>query len=488
MNPVWIYLAIAIWFVLGSIISWQARKRLGKGVTEYFLANRRIGSVIGAFTLSATVYSGFMMIGLVGLVYSTGIGAFGFEIVFLATSLVLLALFVPRFWIAGKKYGYVTPAELLGNRYENRAIAVIVAIIFIITLIPYTAVQLMGAGFLTETLSGGGIPYWLGSLILPIIAFVYAWWAGMRSVAWTDALQGIIMLLGSLALLGFIWVVFFPEGMFSTITTSFPEKLQFTWGFNMWLGLCLPWIFFMLLIPQVSQRFFILKDVRSIRGMIIGFGIFGLIYTVLVTIFGLAALHIVPGLEKADSAMPALLSKVPTVLALIIAISILAASVSTINSIVLSLSSIAGRDIVRVIAPKISEDRELFWGKMLIPIMFLIAWGFAQLKLGMISILSTMSSGGLMCILPALLGAFFWKRGTAVAVISSAIPSVIVIGWFYMAGLKPLGLWPPVWGLIISTVIYVIVSYVTKPPRKAAEFVDYTKNWQANAKAMDRVD
>jgi len=116
--------------------------------------------------------------------------------------------------------------------------------------------------------------------------------------------------------------------------------------------------------------------------------------------------------------------------------------------------------------------------------MFLIAWGFAQLKLGMIGILSTMSSGGLMCILPALLGAFLWKRGTAAAVISSSIPSVIVIGWFYMAGLKPLGLWPPVWGLIISTVIYVIVSYVTKPPKKAAEFIDYTNNWRANAKAM----
>jgi SSS family solute:Na+ symporter len=53
-----------------------------------------------------------------------------------------------------------------------------------------------------------------------------------------------------------------------------------------------------------------------------------------------------------------------------------------------------------------------------------------------------------------------------------------------MAGMKPLGLWPPVWGLIISTVIYVAVSLVTKPPKKAVEFVDYTSNWQANAKAI----
>ena len=70
----------------------------------------------------------------------------------------------------------------------------------------------------------------------------------------------------------------------------------------------------MLLIPQVSQRFFILKDVRSIRGMIIGFGIFGLIYTVLVTIFGLVAANIVPDLQVADEAMPTLLGLVPSAL------------------------------------------------------------------------------------------------------------------------------------------------------------------------------
>jgi SSS family solute:Na+ symporter len=173
---------------------------------------------------------------------------------------------------------------------------------------------------------------------------------------------------------------------------------------------------------------------------------------------------------------------------LTIAISIFAASVSTINSIVLSLSSIAGRDIYRALSPKISEDRELFWGKLFIPIMFVVAWVFAYIAhkygLGLIAILSTMSSGGLMSILPALLGAFFWKRGTAAAVISSSIPSVIIIGWFYIAGLRPLGLWAPVWGLIIATVIYVVVSYLTKPPEKAAEFIDYTNNWQENAKVM----
>jgi len=484
MKPAWIITALLIWFAAGNVVSFFARKKLGSGIPEYFLGGRRISGVIAAFTLSATLYSAFMMIGLVGLVYRAGIAPFGFESVYYISAILLMAVFVPRFWIAGKRYGYITASDLFAGRYENRAIAVIVGLMFIITHIPFTSVQLMGAGYLTAGLSNGAIPYWVGSMILGIIAFVYAWWAGMRSVAWTDALQGVVMLLTSFALLGFIWVVFFPDGMFNTIAASYSEKLRFTWGWSIWLGLTLPWMFTMLVSPHINQRFFIPKNVRAMRGMIVGFGVFGFVYMMLVVLFGLAANHIVPGLENADAAMPSMLKMVPMALGLIFAVGIFAASVSTVNSVVLTLSSIVGRDIYRALAPKISEEKELFWGKLLIPVMFVIAWVFAQFKFELIGILSTMSAGGLMSILPTLVGTFFWKRGTAAAVIISSIPSVIIIGSLYMAKLQPLGLWAPVWGLIVATVLYVIVSLMTKPPAKAEEFVAYTNNWQENARAL----
>lgn len=486
MSAGWMYLAVFIWFVAGSLVAWRSRKGLGKGMGEYFLANRGIGGIIGAFTLSATLYSAFMMVGLVGLVYALGIGAFGLEMVYLTSTLLIMAIFIPRFWIAGKKYGYITPSELLGNRYENKAIAVITAVVIVVMVVPLIATSVMGAGYLMEGLTDGAIPYWLGGLIIVIIAFIYAWWAGMRSVAWTDALQGVLMLGASLTLIGFVVFYFFgsPAGFVSTIATSFPEKLSFTWDMHIWLGLSLPWVFCMLVYPHINQRFYILKNVSSIRTMILGFGIFGFIYTVMVALFGLAILYIAPGLENADEAMPTLLSKVPVVLALFFTIGILAASVSTMNSLALSVSSIAGRDIYRVLSPKISEEKELFWAKLLIPLLLIVVYIFALAKLGLIAILTVMTAGGLLSMLPALIGAFFWKRGTAAGAILSISISAIVIVTLYATGIKPLGWWPPVWGLLISTVIFVIVSLFTKPPVKAAEFVDYTNNWRENVKTL----
>lgn len=486
MNPIWMYLAVFIWFALGSLIAWWSRKGLGEGMAEYFLANRRIGGVVGAFTLSATLYSAFMMVGLVGLVYAIGVGSFGFEMTYLASTVVLLAIFMPRFWVAGKKYGFITPSELLGSRYENRAVAVIVAILMFILVVPLIATSIMGSGYLMEGLTNGAIPYWQGGLIILIVAFVYAWWAGMRSVVFTDALQGVLMLGASLTLLIFVVYQFFgsPAGFISTVETAYPQKLQFTWDIHIWLGLCIPWIFCMILYPHTNQRFFILKNVNAMRGTIIGFGIFGLLYTLMVCFFGLAIPHIAPGLENPDTAMPILLSKVPVALALFFVVGILAASVSTMNSLALSVSSIVGRDIYRVASPGISEQKELFWSKLLIPLLLIICYIFAMAKLGLIAILTTMTAGGLMSILPTLVGAFFWKRGTATAAIWSIVISAIVILTFYFTGIKPLGWWPPVWGLLVSTVLFIVISLFTKPPKKAAEFVDYTNNWRANAKAL----
>ena len=86
MSRTLILAGIALWFTLGSLLSWHARRNLGKGMIEYFLADRKVGGFISAMTYSATTYSAFMMVGLVGLTYSSGIGSLGFEMTGTAAS------------------------------------------------------------------------------------------------------------------------------------------------------------------------------------------------------------------------------------------------------------------------------------------------------------------------------------------------------------------------------------------------------------------
>jgi len=475
MEAAWIYLAILVWFAAGCILSHFARKQMGKGVADYFIANRRLGGFISSMTYSATTYSAFMMVGLVGLTYTAGIASLGFELTYLMGTGILLVVFAPRFWLAGRRYGYITPAQLLGERYESPLVGAVATVLCLCMLVPYASVQFMGIGYLVEGLSGGAVTYLIGTVIATAIAFIYAWWAGMRSVAWTDSLQAVVMLATSVFLLLFIVFTFFGGfgGYAASVETAIPSYLTVKWSFPLFLGLSLPWFFFALTNPQVTQRLFIPRSIGSMKNMVRGFIIFGFIYTIIVTLLGLAARIMVPGLEVADMAMPALLGKVPVLLALLVFVGIVAAAVSTLTSIILTLSSMCSRDIYKALSPTSSEERELVVGKMIIPVMAVVCFAFAQLRLELIAVLSSMASAGLLMQLPAIVGVFFWKRGTAAGALASMIAGGIIVGGMFILGWYPLGHWPGIWGLAICCILFVGVSLLTKPPRRAEAFINH---------------
>lgn len=483
MRPLYLYLGLALWAFFGVFIANYAKRHMGIGMEDFFLANRKLGGFISAMTYSATTYSAFMMIGLVGLVYSSGVGAFGFEMTYLMFTVLLLALFAPRFWSAGRRFNYLTPPEMMADRYGSDAVGVVAAIIGLVMLIPYASVQMMGAGYLFTGLTNGQVPYMVGVLIMAGFSAFAASWAGMRSVSWTDAFQALTMMISAILLVFFIFYYLFggPIDFFTTVQADTPELLRVTWDFKMFFGLALPWAFFALTNPQVSQRMFVSKNIKSLKRMVIYFSIFGLIYTVITTLLGFAAANYVPGLETADTAMPALLAEVPTILALIIFIGIFAAASSTLGSIVLTLSSMTTRDIAKKIKPGISEKVEMWIGRSVIPIVIIICIIFASLRLDLIAILSAMASGGLLVTAPPLIGAFFWKRGTAKGAFSSMAVGGFLTGLLYLNGeyhmfsingYYPFGWWPPVWGLLTTILIFVGVSLATEPPEDVDEFME----------------
>ena len=188
MKASYIYLTVFAYFLLGTIVALYAKRGMVRGVSDFFIANRTISGFVAALTYSATTYSAFMLVGLAGLTYIGGVGAWGFELIYLS-GLVLVAFFGPRFWLAGKKYNYITPAELLGDRYQSKGLQVVTAVSSIIFLIPYSAVQLIGIGTLMNGMSGGAIPFMAGLLIATFVAILWAYIGGMRAVAWTDSLR-----------------------------------------------------------------------------------------------------------------------------------------------------------------------------------------------------------------------------------------------------------------------------------------------------------
>jgi SSS family solute:Na+ symporter len=482
----YVWLAVLIYVALGGAVAVLARRKMGRGMNEFFLGSRRVGGFVSALTYAATTYSAFMMVGLAGLTYKLGVGALGFELTYLC-GLVLVVFFGPRFWLVGRKFDYLTHAQLLADRYQNRAVGVVASILCLIFLIPYAAIQVMGIGYLLAGASKGAIPLIAAMVLAMLLALFWSNVAGLRSVAWTDALQGIIMLLVSIGALLFLAYRGFGGfgGFFHKMNAEIPDLLAGPglFKFNVFLGLSIPWLFFSLSNPQVTQRLFIPKSVVAFKQMIGGFLVFGLVYTIVSVLWGFGARLLVPGLENADMATPILLAHqaIPWAVAILVMVGILAAAISTIDSILLSLSSMCARDIYKGgINPEATNDRELRIGKAVIPVLAVVFFIFAYWAAGkkglafMIAPLSAAASAGLLMAVPAIMGAFFWKGGTAAGALSSMALGALLVLILQISGVKPLGMWPGVWGLMFCTALYVIVSLVTRPPlQKAEEFIAF---------------
>ncbi|HSH49776.1 MAG TPA: sodium:solute symporter family protein, partial [Halomonas sp.] len=237
------------------------------------------------------------------------------------------------------------------------------------------------------------------------------------------------------------------------------------------LGLTIPWFFFSLSNPQVSQRLFMPASLAAMRRMLLGFLVFGFIYTLVSVLWGFSALVAFPGLENADLATPRLLGSdyVPPWLGVIVLIAIMAAAVSTIDSIMLTLSSMLSRDLYANLKSGADERQQLRVGKIVIPLIALLALGFAQLQLNLIAVLSVAASSGLVAVVPAMIGAFYWKGGTGVGALASVIGTTLFVLALYATGNSLQGLPAGIWGIIVASVLFVGVSLMTKAPVERAD-------------------
>lgn len=481
MSAALAWTGIGLYVLLGAAVALLTRGRAGQKMSDYFLWDRSMGGVLAALSYSATTYSAFMLVGLAGLTYAGGVGALGFELVYLS-GLALVAFFGPRFLLVGKKFGYITPTEMLGDRYGSRAVAVVVALASLVFLVPYSAAQLAGVGYLLQGVTGGAVSFTAGTLITVALAVVYALVAGIRSVAWTDALQALIMAVSAVVAVVLLVVALGGFGeLFARAAQERPGSLSVPndyFSFSAFLGLTLPWFFFSLSNPQVSQRLFMVGTLKNLRRMILGFLSFGLLFTVVSVIWGFSALVRFPDLQSPDLATPTLLGSdlLPPVVAVAVMVGILAAAISTIDSIMLTLSSMVARDVYGNTPGGSNERGQLLVGKLVIPVIAVLALLFASLQLDLIAVLSVASSAGLLVTVPAIVGAFFWKRGTAAGVLCSVLIGGSLVAFLELGGITPLGQSSGVWGFVVSIALYFGVSLATKAPQeKAEEFLGYLK-------------
>jgi len=377
---------IALYFAAVFTLAWwvNTRKRKTRNTTEnYFLAGQNIGWCVVGASLFASNIGSEHLIGLAGTGYSSGVAVGQFEILASVILLVLGWVFVP-FYI---KSGVYTMPEFLERRYSPGARAYLSWVSILGYVLTKISVTIAAAGIVFEAI---GVGFWTGAMVVVIATGIYTVVGGLRAVVYTDLLQMVVLIAGSVT----VTIVGLMEiggwgAMTSAVEPGFMSLWQpishpdFPWT-GIVFGAPILGVWYWCTDQFIVQRVLSAKDEDNARrGTLFG-GFLKVLPLFIFVIPGVIAFVMVQNgtlhLPEADHALPALIGALlPAGLRGLVVAGLLAALMSSLSSVFNSCSSLITLDIYRKWRPETSEKQLVMVGR--IATAFLVLFGLAWIPI-----------------------------------------------------------------------------------------------------------
>lgn len=477
MNIGLVILAVYMAVLLG--IALYASKKDKKNIKD-FATGGGLGIFILTLTFSATYHSAYAFMGAGGFAYKNGIG-WWCNGLWTVLPGVLFWVWGRRFWYLGKRYGYMSVSDYASDVYQSKTVGILVTLITMIFTIPYVAIQAIGCSYIFQTISGGMLSYTVGALIFFAIMIVLVWLGGMKGVAITDAAQGVFMFAGLLG--GSLWVILanFPSvaDAYQAAFSHTPELFTLPGPNGVvtaqdWVSRWIVITFGMMMFPQVTLRFFAGKNLSVMKWS----AVFSSIYLTMIYVFtpcvGMIGRLLMPDIAAPDTIFPEMLLKyTPAVFAALIISGALAAAMSTGDSQLHATSTMVATDIYKKFVNKKANENTLYnVAKIGVLIIGLASVVFALTRPTALADLLVLSNGGVAVLVPAVIGGLYWKKATREGAIASiVIGEIAMISMTFIFKIAPLGFSGALWSMLVSLVIFVSVSIVTKPQSHTSEVV-----------------
>ena len=487
------------WGIKGAITS--------KTSEDYFVAGRSIGTWVFVLAATATSFSGWTFVGHPGKILTDGL-PYAFASFYALTIPFTGVLFLRRQWVLGRVYNYVTPGEMYSDYYGGnsmRALTVLVAFLF---SVPYLGIQLRASGALFNVLTDGLISTNLGMILLSTVVVIYVASGGLKSVAYVDCAQAILLALG-IIVLGVITIKWiggwnlFTEGIgvlvkndlisgnrltlqgFSS-RVAMPGSIQIvSSGSNavggVWTGMmCMTYMFALMGIqssPAFSMWAYANKTSKPFRWqqVVASSIVIGIILFTFTIIQGMGAdVLVLNGIFEtiSDSTLVPklinLMSESAPWLVGLLAVCALAAMQSTGSAYMSTFSAMITRDIYKnYIDEEVTEDRQKFIGRL-----FVVVVAVAALVVAIVSTDALVMLGGLAVaygfqMYPALFGNLYCKwisktgvtmgliAGLLAVTLTDKMSSIFSLPW----GAYPLTIHSAGWGIFFNIIFTGFGSY-----------------------------
>lgn len=347
--------------VVGVIASKHATN-----VGDFVLGGRKVGPWLTAFAYGTSYFSAVVFVG-----YAGQFGwRYGISATWIGIGNALIGSLLPWIVLGGrtrtmtKHLNSATMPDFFGRRFDSKAIKIAAAVISFIFLVPYTASVYNGLSRLFEM--AFNIPYWVCVLGMASLTGLYVILGGYMATAINDLIQGIVMLVGIVAVIGAVLSqqggFFSAVGKLAELKSDVPVTLGQSGAFTSFfgpdpinlLGVVILTSLGTWGLPQMVHKFYAIKDEKSIKTGTIISTIFAIIIAGGCYFLGsFGRLFDNPGLYNEqgkviyDAIMPYILSSLSDVLIGIVVVLVLSASMSTLSALVLTSSSTITLDLIK---------------------------------------------------------------------------------------------------------------------------------------------
>jgi len=461
-----IFLFLYLFSLIGvGLLGYYSKKEDSLG--DFYLAGRGMGGFVLFLTLYATQYSGNTMIGFSGRAYRQGFTAL-VTVTFMCAIIGLYFIYAPKLHDLSRKHSFITLGDFIYHRFQSIHLTIIISIISIIALGNYILTNLKAIGFIIEGATAGQVSFVNAIIMLSLIMVIYETLGGMRSVAWTDMLQGILLLFGVIVI---FYIIYKQYGGLNAISSQLQINRPDFWtppdwsAKRLWLSTILVVSIGVSVYPHAIQRIYSAKDSSTLRKSLQLMVFMPFVTTLFMVIVGIVGASQIEGLDRNSSEQISILllvdlaEQIPNISWLIVMFlaAAIAAIMSTVDSALLAISSTVTQDLFRKIKPDSSQKKLLLFGKSISWIIMLIAvimainlpqtiWQLFQIKLE------------LLCqIAPAIFFGVHIKSISSKSIligiyIGTFIALSIMIGnWMgFPIPIRPFGIHAGLWGLIFN--------------------------------------
>lgn len=461
-----VYLAI-----LAAVALWSRSET--RSMSGYFIAGKKLPPWVVAFSTNATGESGWLLLGLTGMGYAVGAQAFWVvagEVVGIALAWLLLARRIKRM---SDESEALTVPDMLAARFGDRThILRKVSVLIILVMVgAYVAAQMVATGKAFDGFTD--LDYSAGVLLGAIVIILYTLVGGYKAVAWTDLIQGILMLLGLIVV---PLVAIEAAGGWSSVLAVLRAQdpgLLTAWGPDgkstaalvgilSFLAVGLPFMG----VPQLMVRFMSARSEKSlVPAMIISVTVI-LLFDIGAVLTGMAGRALFPGLEDPESILPVISTTLlHPVLGGIMMVVVLAAIMSTVDSLLILASSAVVRDYWQQIRGSRLGDQALAnRGKLVTVVIGAIGIAFALNQTPLIFWFVLFAWSGLGAAFgPVLLCAAWYPgtnlKGALAGMLGGFFTTVVWVLWFKPYFYDLLEVIP---GFIVGLALTLIISKVTK--------------------------